>query len=279
MSCSASKIADEVVRPCSPGSAASSVAKRDAVLDAAAREGARVGDRAASRSIPSTRARIGRGRWRWSSALAAADVGDARRRVAPQPLVDRRDDASQPCRSRPEHRTVERALALAEVGAVVGVRDAVAAAVRVEDRVGRAGRRRRERRDRGDVDGASASASAWACSAGSQKRRAPGASASSTSRKPPTACCSSHSRGVARVDPGRPASPGRERVARPQRAVQAEPPPRYAVQDQRADRPLEETLDEGVPAICLGACHRPADITAATEGQAVAEEILSGTRR
>ena len=64
---------------------------------------------------------------------------------------------------------------------------------------------------------------------------------------------------VALVDPGRRGELGRrERVGVAQRPVEAEPPAEVDAEElQRADRALEEALDERVAPVRLGACHRP----------------------
>ena len=81
---------------------------------------------------------------------AAGDVGDAGGRVGPQPGVDRRD-RRQPLRPQRGHERdpVHVALAFAEVGRVVGVRDAVAGPERLQDareRTGDVDHHARERR-------------------------------------------------------------------------------------------------------------------------------------
>jgi hypothetical protein len=102
--------------------------------------------------MPPTAPRISAGDRDRRVALAAGDIGDTRWRIRLEPLVQL-GDLREPLAAEQllEHRTRELRLTFVEVGAVVRVRDAVAAPERVEHGVDRANARDDELPDRRDV--------------------------------------------------------------------------------------------------------------------------------
>ena len=145
---------DEVVSPLEPRVGCVAVVEPDAVLDAAAREVLpRGGDRRLVEvDAVDLRVRIGPRDRNRRVALAAGDVGNPCGRIGLEPLVCL-GDLREPLAAEQvlEHRARELGLALVQVGAVVRIGDAVAAAERVEHRVDRTHARHDELADGRDV--------------------------------------------------------------------------------------------------------------------------------
>jgi hypothetical protein len=180
-----------------------------------------------------------------------------------------------------EGRPVDQPLAVAEVGAVALVRDAVAGAVGVEHVRQRAGDPDEHRRERGDVR--------RALRVGEHIRvllRQP--EAPRLGRRVRIIDLDEAGDGllleplarVALVDARCRGEPtGRERPAVAERQVETEPPADVDAEElQRADRALEEALDERVAPVCLDACHhgcfREPTLAPAAGDEREAEEIL-----
>ena len=126
----------------------------------------------------------------------ARNVGDTRRRIAIEAIVDGRHSGQPVGREEVvEQRLGEARLALVEVGAVVGVRDSVAGSERGEHGVDRQGTRDEQLSHRGHVVEA-ARVEQDLVVAGGHGVAAFGVRGvgSTASRMPVIACCSSHSR-------------------------------------------------------------------------------------